>query len=62
MGGDVQGFQYGSQVRRYTYRKNALEIINIAAGFNLKARIIGHCEASDKKGLTIVSEFGEFKY
>ena len=42
--------------------ENAAEIINIAAEFNLEAKIIGHCEASDKKKLTIISEFGTFEY
>ena len=38
------------------------EIIDIAAGFNLEAKIIGHCEASERKKLTINSEFGTFEY
>jgi phosphoribosylformylglycinamidine cyclo-ligase len=46
----------------HTNRGNAAEIIRIAQEFNLEAQIIGHCEKSDTKKLTIVSEFGEFEY
>ena len=30
-------------------KKMHQKIIDIASGFNLEAKIIGHCEASDKK-------------
>lgn len=55
-------FNMGHRFEIYTGEKNASEIINIAAGFNLEARIIGYCEAWDKKKLTISSEFGTFEY
>ena len=55
-------FNMGHRFEIYTGEENAAEIIKIAAGFNLEARIIGHCEASDKKKLTISSEFGTFEY
>jgi phosphoribosylformylglycinamidine cyclo-ligase len=55
-------FNMGHRFEIYTGQENASEIVNIAAGFNLEARIIGHCEASDKKKLTISSEFGIFEY
>ena len=55
-------FNMGHRFEIYTGRENAAEIINIASGFNLEARIIGYCEASDKKKLTISSEFGTFEY
>ncbi len=55
-------FNMGHRFEIYTDEKNASEIINIASGFNLETRIIGHCEASDKKKLTISSEFGTFEY
>jgi len=42
--------------------KNAAEIISIASGFNLEAKVVGYCEASEKKRLTINSEFGKFEY
>ena len=52
----------GHRFEIYIDQKNAAEIIDIAAAFNLEARIIGHCEASDRKKLTISSEFGTFEY
>ena len=38
------------------------KIIDIASGFNLEAKVIGHCEESENKRLTIISEYGTFKY
>ena len=55
-------FNMGHRFEIYTDPKNASEIINIAAGFNLEAKVVGHCEASEKKKLTIKSEFGKFEY
>ena len=55
-------FNMGHRFEIYTDEKNADEIISIAAGFNLEAKVIGRCEASEKKRLTIVSEFGKFEY
>jgi len=55
-------FNMGHRFEIYSNEKNAAEIIAIAAGFNLEAKIIGHCEASDSKKLTISSEFGTFEY
>jgi len=52
----------GHRFEIYTSRENADEIIRTAAGFNLEAKVIGHCEMSDNKRLTIASEFGEFEY
>ena len=55
-------FNMGHRFEIYTGKKNAAEIINIAAGFDLEARIIGYCKASEGKKLTISSEFGTFEY
>jgi phosphoribosylformylglycinamidine cyclo-ligase len=55
-------FNMGHRFEIYTDQKNASEIISIAAGFNLDARIVGYCEASENKKLTISSEFGTFEY
>ena len=55
-------FNMGHRFEIYTDQKNASEIISIAAGFSLEARIVGYCEASEKKILTINSEFGTFEY
>jgi phosphoribosylformylglycinamidine cyclo-ligase len=55
-------FNMGHRFEIFTDQKNAKEIIDIASGFNLEARVVGYCEASDKKKLTIKSEFGTFEY
>jgi phosphoribosylformylglycinamidine cyclo-ligase len=55
-------FNMGHRLEIYTDRDTAEKIIGIAAGFSLEAKIIGHCEASDNKKLTIVSENGRFEY
>jgi len=55
-------FNMGHRFEIYTDSVNAPEIIRIAAGFNLEAKVIGHCEPAEKKKLTISSEFGTFEY
>ncbi len=55
-------FNMGHRFEIYTREECAAEIINIAKGFNLDSRIVGRCEASEKNGLTISSEFGSFEY
>ncbi|HEY5470380.1 MAG TPA: AIR synthase related protein [Bacteroidales bacterium] len=55
-------FNMGHRFEIFTGKENADEIIAIASSFNLDARLIGYCEASDKKKLTISSEFGSFEY
>jgi phosphoribosylformylglycinamidine cyclo-ligase len=55
-------FNMGHRFEIYTDEKYAREIIGIAEDFNLPARIIGHCEASEKKMLTIISEHGKYIY
>jgi phosphoribosylformylglycinamidine cyclo-ligase len=55
-------FNMGHRFEIYTDTKNAQQIIDIAAGFNLETKIIGYCEASDTKRLTISSEYGTFEY
>lgn len=55
-------FNMGHRFEIFTDQKNAAEIIDIASGFNLEARVVGYCKASDKKKLTIKSEFGTFEY
>ena len=55
-------FNMGHRFEIYTSEARAPEIIAIADEFNLEARVIGHCEASDSKRLTIRSEFGTFEY
>jgi phosphoribosylformylglycinamidine cyclo-ligase len=55
-------FNMGHRFEIYTTKEVADEIIKIAATFNLEAAIIGYCEASENKKLTIASEFGTFEY
>ena len=55
-------FNMGHRFEIYTNEKNAQQIIEIAEGFNIEAKVIGRCESSDKKRLTIKSEFGTFEY
>lgn len=55
-------FNMGHRFEIYTGKEAAPEIIDIAAGFNLDAKIIGCCEASDSKKLTIRSDKGTFVY
>jgi phosphoribosylformylglycinamidine cyclo-ligase len=55
-------FNMGHRFEIYTNQESAERIIEISAGFNLEAKIIGHCEFSSKKELTISSENGIFEY
>jgi phosphoribosylformylglycinamidine cyclo-ligase len=55
-------FNMGHRFEIFTGEESAEEIISIAASFNLEARVIGYCEASDTKKLSISSEYGTFEY
>ncbi|MEI7526736.1 MAG: AIR synthase related protein, partial [Mariniphaga sp.] len=55
-------FNMGHRMEFYLPEKIAQQVIDIAAGFNIEAQIIGRCEASATKRLIIQSEFGEFSY
>ncbi len=55
-------FNMGHRMELYVPQEIANEIINISKSFKVNARIVGRVEASDKKKLTIVSDFGEFTY
>ena len=55
-------FNMGHRFEIFTTKEAAEEIIKIAATFSLEARIIGYCEDSVNKKLTISSEFGTFEY
>ncbi|MDO8897964.1 MAG: AIR synthase-related protein [Bacteroidales bacterium] len=55
-------FNMGHRMEVYTDENTAEKIIEIAASFNVEGRIIGYCEASAEKKLTITSEFGSFIY
>jgi phosphoribosylformylglycinamidine cyclo-ligase len=55
-------FNMGHRFEIYTAPENAGRIIDIAAGFNLDARVVGYCEKHSGKKVTIRSEFGVFEY
>ncbi|QDO92471.1 phosphoribosylformylglycinamidine cyclo-ligase [Formosa sediminum] len=57
-----QVFNCGHRMELYVAPKVAETIIEISKSFNVDAKIIGRVEPSDKKQLTIKSEFGEFFY
>ena len=55
-------FNMGHRFEVYTDQETAQEVIKISKSFNVDAQIIGHCEASDAKRVTVKSEHGEFNY
>jgi phosphoribosylformylglycinamidine cyclo-ligase len=55
-------FNMGHRMELYTDEQTAEQIIAIAAGFGIEARVIGRCEAREGKRLTIRSPYGEFIY
>jgi phosphoribosylformylglycinamidine cyclo-ligase len=55
-------FNMGHRLELFTGEHVAKEIMDISAGFDIEARIIGRCEPAEGKKLTIRSEFGEFSY
>ena len=57
-----QVFNCGHRMELYVPKEIANDIIEISKSYNVDAQIVGYVEASDKKKLTITSEFGEFKY
>jgi phosphoribosylformylglycinamidine cyclo-ligase len=55
-------FNMGHRMEIYTNEEAAAKVIEIAKSFGVDAKIVGRCEASTEKKLTIRSEFGEFNY
>lgn len=55
-------FNMGHRMEIYTTEKAASGMIEISKEFNVDARIIGRCEASESKKLTITSEYGSYVY
>lgn len=55
-------FNMGHRMEIYTDKETAKEIISISQSFNVDAKIIGYCQKSKSKKMTIKSEFGEFSY
>ena len=57
-----QVFNMGHRFEIYTDEKAAGGIMDLAGKYGIDAKIIGRCEASDQKKLTIVGEQGEYEY
>lgn len=57
-----QVFNCGHRMELYVSPEVAEEIITISESFNVAAQVVGRVEASDKKQLTIQSEYGTFEY
>lgn len=57
-----QVFNMGHRMEIYVPEEIANELIAISEKYDVAAKIIGRVEASDKKKLTIKSEFGSFQY
>ncbi len=55
-------FNMGHRMEIYLTPDDAQTVIDIAESYNLDARIIGYCEKSDSKRLTISGENGTFEY
>lgn len=55
-------FNMGHRFEVYTEAENAARIMDIASGFNLEARIVGYCERSESRKLTIAGSGGVWKY
>ena len=55
-------FNMGHRFEIFTKEKIATDIIKIAQHFNIDAKVIGRCEASPNKALTIKSVHGKFRY
>ena len=57
-----QVFNCGHRMELYVPENIAGDLIAISQSFGVPAQVIGHVAASDKKRLTIKSEYGTFEY
>jgi len=55
-------FNMGHRFEVYVPESLAETVLEIASAFNLGARVVGHCEPSSGKKVTIRSPYGEFVY
>lgn len=53
-------FNMGHRLEIYTDEKSANEMIQMAVDCGIEAQIIGHCEASDKAEVELITPFGKF--
>ena len=57
-----QVFNMGHRMELYVSEEVADDIITIAHAFNIDAKVIGHCEASETKRLTISTSSETIEY
>jgi phosphoribosylformylglycinamidine cyclo-ligase len=57
-----QVFNMGHRFEIYTDENSAMGIIELAGKYGIEARIVGRCEKSEQKRLTISGEHGEYNY
>jgi phosphoribosylformylglycinamidine cyclo-ligase len=55
-------FNMGHRMELYVSESIAADLIKISQSFGVDAKIIGYVEASEKKQVTVTSEFGTFIY
>lgn len=55
-------FNMGHRMEIYTDEATAQGIMDISQSFGIDAQIIGHCEAMQGHQVTILSEYGTFRY
>ncbi|MDE6693779.1 MAG: phosphoribosylformylglycinamidine cyclo-ligase, partial [Muribaculaceae bacterium] len=55
-------FNMGHRMEIYLAPEHAREVIDIAAGFGIEARVVGCVEDADTNRLTIITENGTFEY
>ena len=55
-------FNCGHRMELYVDEAISNDLIAISESFGVPAQVIGHVEVSDKKRLTIKSEYGTFEY
>lgn len=55
-------FNMGHRFEIYTDESTAEQIINIASGYNVLAKVIGHVEKADKKQVVIEGQHGTYVY
>jgi phosphoribosylformylglycinamidine cyclo-ligase len=55
-------FNMGHRFEIYTTPEAATEIMDISSGSDLDAKIVGYCDLSDRRKITIITENGTFEY
>jgi phosphoribosylformylglycinamidine cyclo-ligase len=55
-------FNMGHRFEIYLPEPYAQRIVSIASEFGIEAQVIGHCEPSDSRKLTISTEYGDYFY